>query len=339
MKVLTFIVPAYNSGHFLEKCICSMLAPEILDRLEILIVNDGSTDDTAEIAAGFCSQYPEVVQLISQENKGHGGALNTACAVATGTYLKVIDADDWVETSNLPHFVRLLEQCSSDVVVTHYSTIDICTGDVRRWRTCPESFEQVYSFETIVRNWKNFSQNLTFHGITYRRQFYQMYATPLPEHIFYEDHEYATFPCCCAKSISCFDLFLYDYRIGDVNQSVSNENQLRRIGHMETVISRMLERYAALPHDDGQQYAALKIQGVLLSYFTTALLVNPNRCEGRRQAGTELKKCRIAAPAICAAVHPKFLVFYVMNLLHIGKSTWDKIIRSDIYNRVKRARL
>ena len=131
MKILSFIIPSYNCEKFLEKCVSSMLHPEILERLEIIIVNDGSTDSTEAIATALCSRYPEVIRLINQENRGHGGALNAGCAAAMGKYLKVIDADDWVETDNLPSYVDFLEQCDSDVVLTHHDTIHIGTGEVK----------------------------------------------------------------------------------------------------------------------------------------------------------------------------------------------------------------
>ena len=125
MKVLSLIVPAYNSEQYLDTCIGSFLNEKILDKLDIVIVNDGSTDGTETIAQRYCKAYPDSVRLISQENRGHGGALNAGCAAAKGKYLKVIDADDWVETANLAAFIKKLEICESDVVLTHYYTRDI----------------------------------------------------------------------------------------------------------------------------------------------------------------------------------------------------------------------
>lgn len=338
MKVLSFIIPAYNSQAFLDKCICSMLSPAILDKLEILVVNDGSTDATVEIAQRYCAQYPSVVRLISQENKGHGGALNTGCAQARGTYLKVVDADDWVETENLPKFMQLLEGCNSDVVLTHHRTIDIGTGEVKNWRSYPDAFERAYGFQEIMCQWRNFDRSLTFHGITYRTAFYHRYATPLPEHVFYEDHEYATFPCCYGESVTCFDLFVYDYRIGDVNQSVSNQNQLRRMVHTEQVLVRMLEEYQTLPEGYGKGYAAMKIQGLLLSYFTTALLVNPNRSEGRGQAKAMVSLVRSVAPEICVLTKGKYRFFCGLNRLRIGKTTWDALLNAKLIRLVRGTR-
>lgn len=335
MKILTFIIPAYNSAAFLDKCISSMLMPEVLSKLEIIVVNDGSTDTTAEIAERYCDQYPDTVRLISQENKGHGGALNTGCAAAQGKYMKAIDADDWVETQKLPEFARLLEQCDSDVVLTHYHTIDIGTGEIKNWRNYPDGFGKAYSFADIMSQWKSFDRSLTFHGITYRTDFYRENATPLLEHVFYEDHEYATFPCCFAQTITCFDLFVYDYRIGDVSQSVSNENQLRRIGHIEAVIRRMIGKYRELPESDGKRYAAMKTQGLILSYLTIALLVNPDRKEGRRQADALMVECKTATPEVYALAKPKYRVFRALNRMGVRKQGWEKVLNSWFYNAVR----
>lgn len=335
MKLLTFIIPAYNSEAFLRKCVDSMLLPDCLDRLEILIINDGSTDATAAIGQDYAARYPGTVRLLSQENRGHGGALNTGCAAATGKYLKVIDADDWIVTENLPSFLDALEQTESDVVLTHYHTIDIGTGEVKSWRSYPDEFGRVCTFEQIMACWRSFDRCLTFHGITYRRDFYHQFGGGLLEKCFYEDHEYATFPCCMAKSILPLDLFLYEYRIGDANQSVATENQRKRLPQTGAVLHRMAQRYADLPPSAGKQYAAMKIQGLLLSYVTTALLVEPDRHRGRKTAQVEMDDIRQAAPEGYLLAKRKYRVLSLLNRLHISKKVWDGILRSSLYNHIR----
>lgn len=325
------MIPAYNSEAFLDKCLKSILLPELLDKLEILVVNDGSTDHTASIAEDYQKRYSQTLRLISQENRGHGGALNTGCAAAQGKYLKVIDADDWVDSRSLPAFVSYLEDCDSDVVLTHYHTIDIGTGEVKCWRSYPETFGVSYTFAQILPQWRNFDRLLTFHGITYRTEFYHRLGGDLCQKVFYEDHEYATFPCCHAESVTPIDLFLYEYRIGDASQSVSLANQCKRIGHTAAVLQRMQERWAALPESPGKDYASQKIQGLLLSYLTTALLVWPNRKEGRKLAKAQLT----ATPAAAAGLRKKYLVFLAMNRMHLGIGVWNKILHSQLYNRMR----
>lgn len=334
MKILTFVIPAYNSEKFLDKCITSMLKPETLNDVEIIIVNDGSTDRTEEIAESYCKRYPDTVRLINQENKGHGGALNTGCAAATGKYLKVIDADDWVNSDQLPAFLQALSECEIDVVLTPHHTINVSNGEVRIWQCESSKFGRSFTFQDIISDWRAFEQSLTFHGISYRTDFYHAKAKPLPEHVFYEDHTFATFPCCEAESITVMKFLIYEYRIGDCNQSVARENQLRRHTHMETVLKDMGMRYRDMKDSPNREYVAKKLAVVLLSYFVTTLLADPNRKEGRALAETQFRQCVELAPQVAVSVKKKYGVFYLMNRLHQTDATWDRILRSSLYQHL-----
>lgn len=335
-KVLSFIIPSYNCERFLDKCVTSMLCTEVLDKLDIIIVNDGSSDTTSQIAQSYCDRYPGSVRLISQENKGHGGALNTGCEAAMGKYLKVIDADDWVETDNLPAFVRFLENCDSDVVLTHHYTINISNGEIKKWKTYPQTFEKAYTFEEIMPQWGNFSRSLTFHGITYSTVFYQQNTRGLSEHVFYEDHEYATIPCCLAKSVTPLDMFVYHYRIGDVEQSVSQANQLKRLHHMEAVLNRLLEESSVLSLEGPNRvYYCRKVRDVLLSYITTVMLVMPDRKYGRTLGKKAIAAVQEQLPEAYETAKKQCKVFAMMNWLHIRKEAWDKILTSSLYRKLK----
>lgn len=336
MKILSFIIPSYNCSAFLEKCIRSMLHPSLLEQLEIIVVNDGSTDDTPVIAEGFVREYPQTVRLINQQNKGHGGALNTGCMAAQSKYLKVIDADDWVETKNLPAFLAYLADCDSDVVLTHHYTRDITTGEVRNWKSYPETFGVAYTLEQIMQQPQCFDRSLTFHGITYRREFYQEQDIRLSEKVFYEDHEYATFACCRAASVTPLDLFIYNYRIGDVQQSVSDANQLKRLSHMETVLYRFLQEAPRLPRTEGgRAFYEMKAQGVLLSYITTVMLVEPNRKHGRKLGKTMMNTFREQLPGAYDRSKMQYRIFRVMNRLHISKATWERFLHSKLYRKLR----
>lgn len=334
-KVLSFIVPSYNAQQFLDKCISSLFNMEVLEELDIIIVNDGSKDNTLGIAKKYEMMYPNSVRVIDQENRGHGGALNAGCVAAVGKYLKVIDADDWVETQNLPEFVKLLKECDSDVVLTHHYTINISTGEVKKWKSYPKEFGRSYTFEEIMDKWKNFDRSLTFHGITYCTEFYHKYAIQLSEHVFYEDHEFASIPCCYAKSVTPFDLFIYDYRIGDVQQSVSDENQLKRISHTEAVLNRFIQEYRQLKMEEnraGRVYYCMKAQGLLLSYVKTVLLVEKNKKIGRKLGEDMVNKFKKEMPMTYEMSIKQYKAFRIMNSLHISKSTWEAILNSRIYN-------
>lgn len=336
MKLLSFVIPAYNCQQFLNKCIESMLCPEVLEKLDIIIVDDGSTDETVLLARDYCRRYPQSVRLISQENKGHGGALNTGCAAAKGKFLKVIDADDWVETENLPAFLAALENCGSDVVLTHHYTRNVSSGEVKCWKSYPKAFGTPLSMQTIMENPNDFSRSLTFHGITYRTDFYHAQGIRLSEHVFYEDQEYSTIPCCSAGTITCLDLFLYNYRIGDVNQSVSDANQLKRLSHSETVMERLLQEYETRPLSPaGKAFFHLKVKIFLLGYIITVLLAEPDKKAGRQRGQAMMALVQQKLPQAHAMAARQYRIFRFMNRLHISKKTWDQILDSKLYHILK----
>ena len=234
-KIVSFIIPSYNVEKYLNICLTSFLNPEVLDQIEVIVVDDGSKDQTAQIARTYIEQYPQVFRLISKENGGHGSAINAGTAQAVGRYLKVIDADDWVVTENLKEFVEKLTDCSADVVLNPYHQVDMQTGEKTVWRMFLDRYETLYTLENVVQNWKNFDRCFAFHGICYNREFYQKHRYELPEKIFYEDHEYTTIPCSYAASIYPMDLYLYQYLVGNAEQSVSVTNRLKRMSHVEKV--------------------------------------------------------------------------------------------------------
>ena len=336
MKVLSFVVPAYNSEHFLDKGIPSMLHPEILDKLEIIIVNDGSTDGTAAAAEKYCALYPDTVRLISQVNKGHGGALNTGCAAAQGKYLKVIDADDWVVTENLPAFIQALENCESDVVLTHFNIIDISDKTITPIASSPSIFSRPLTMDEFMVDWRNFYCVTTFHGITYRTDFYHSHNNQLTEHIFYEDNEYATIPCCRATSITPLNIFIYVYRIGDVNQSISTANRVKRLHHISAVITRMANECNHSPKGPGRRLALQKTQAVSMMYLTTALLAHPNRRTGRHLASTLIAQLQAEAPDVFLMLRHKYFLCLFLHYIHINQQTWEFILNSKMANAIRK---
>ena len=104
MKVLTVLVPTYNVEKYLRRCLDSLLLPEVLEEIEVLVVNDGSKDGSADIARAYEKKYPQTVVFVDKENGGHGSTINVGIEKAQGTYFKVLDSDDWV---NIGDFIEI----------------------------------------------------------------------------------------------------------------------------------------------------------------------------------------------------------------------------------------
>ena len=114
MKLLSFTVPCYNSAKYMKKCIDSLLKGG--EDVEIIIVNDGSTDETAAIADEYVENYPSVVKAIHKENGGHGSAVNAGIERASGLYFKVVDSDDWVKEEA---YIQILETLRNQIGRAH----------------------------------------------------------------------------------------------------------------------------------------------------------------------------------------------------------------------------
>lgn len=338
-KVISFIIPAYNSEKFLHKCVDSFVnADSETDKIEVLVVSDGSKDATIAIGREYEEKYPGIVKLIAKENGGHGSVINVGSANASGKYIKIIDADDWVDTAVLPEYVRQLEQIEADVVLTHYRTLDVTTLEEVDWRVHVSDYGRTYTLEDVHNNWDMMGDCLTFHGITYNTEFYRKHGIKLSEKVFYEDHQFATIPACFAESIRVIDTTLYIYRIGDVNQSVSDANQYKRRGHMQTVIDDMSAFYKSAQEsmtEHGRYYYKEKLGRLMLAYYTTLFMTSPSFKEGRKEAEQYMAGSKQIVPEICAFIEKRYKMMRTLNILHINKASFQKLLHSRLYAMIR----
>ena len=105
----------------MSKCINSLLIAG--EEVEIIIVDDGSSDRTAEIADDYAEKYPTIVKVIHQENGGHGQAVNTGIKNATGLYFKVVDSDDWVNQDAYYEVLKTLYELTRGAETVIFSSV------------------------------------------------------------------------------------------------------------------------------------------------------------------------------------------------------------------------
>lgn len=337
-KIITFIIPSYNVEHCLDKCLRSFLELSVLDRMEILIINDGSTDGTEKAALPYIKKYPSSYQIISKANGGHGSAINAGSLAAKGQYFKVIDADDWVVTSHLPEFVRRLEQCQADMVLTPFHFIN-CRDGSRREQSSGVPVSCSLDMETIVKNWGIYEQCSVFHGITYRTDFYKREFHLLPKHVFYEDQEYSTIPACLAQKIEYWDLPIYQYMVGNTEQSVSFFNQAQRIGHIDRIAKNILSYYNACKDTmspAGRKYLLFKAENIILIYYMVASIYEADKSKGRAALKTFEAHLLKRSPELYEKLWPKYQFYLAMNRIHIRPELYKAFVESNIYGRIKK---
>ena len=128
---LTVAVPAYNVESYLARGLESYLDPRFVGKLEVVVVDDGSTDGTRALAEEFAARSHGVIRVISKKNGGHGSAVNAGLAEARGRYFRVVDGDDWVNTDGMAELLERLADLDCDLVVDKKREIDMASGEGR----------------------------------------------------------------------------------------------------------------------------------------------------------------------------------------------------------------
>lgn len=232
MKYLTITVPCYNSESYMRRCLDSLVIGGRM--VEILIVNDGSTDKTGEIADEYASRFPDSVVAIHKENGGHGSGVNAGLAYASGRYFKVVDSDDWLEEGaykRLLHRIRTWCQKGQDLphmLVCDYSYNHLDEGITRRM-----GYRNVFPAGSVC-SWedsKRFlpSQYLIMHALIFRTDILRKARVVLPEHTFYVDNLFSYRPLPWVETICYLPVDLYQYYLGRADQSVNERVLIERI--------------------------------------------------------------------------------------------------------------
>jgi len=118
-KVLTVSIAAYNVEKFIKKTLESLLVKGI-EILEVLVEDDGGTDDTARIVKEYENKYPGIIKFVHKENGGYGSTINKSIELAKGKYFKQLDGDDWYDSENFEKLLELLKNIDTDAVYTPY---------------------------------------------------------------------------------------------------------------------------------------------------------------------------------------------------------------------------
>lgn len=248
MKLLSIAVPCYNSEAYMRNCIESLLKGG--EDVEILIVDDGSTKDrTAEIADEYEAQYPTIIKAIHKENGGHGSAVNTGIANATGLYFKVVDSDDWVKEDAYMKILDTLRELAGgdkvlDMLISNY--VYEKEGEKRK---------KIIHYHHILPQDQMFTWNdchhflkghyILMHSVIFRTKLLRDCGVKLPEHTFYVDNIYVFEPLPYVKNMYYLDVNFYRYYIGRQDQSVNESIMISRIDQQIKVNKIMIDYFVA----------------------------------------------------------------------------------------------
>lgn len=272
MKILTVAIPCYNSESYMRKCIDSLLPGG--DDIELLIIDDGSTKDhTLEIARSYEALYPGIVRVIHQNNKGHGGAVNTGISEASGVYFKVVDSDDWVDSRVLLRVIKRLKMLEERNTPVNMFLTNFVYDKEGAWRKNVMQFRHAFPQNRII-SWDDLghlrqTQYILMHNIIYRHDVLVKSGLRLPLHTFYVDNLFAYQPLPYCEKLYYMDVNLYHYQIGREDQSVNEKIMISRIDQQIRVNKIMIDVFT------GQNWSGLdkNVRKYMMNYLNKIMTV------------------------------------------------------------------
>jgi glycosyltransferase involved in cell wall biosynthesis len=251
---VSIIVTAYNIEGYIEQCLSSVAAQSLRD-IEVLVVDDGSSDETPRKIVEFCSGDARFVPVLLPENSpgGVATAANAGLDRATGTWVGFVDGDDYVAASMFERLYRAATECDSDLAMCDYQEVVDGSGDrkdpadAHRWA---ELTAPCYQLDVQMRR-----QLLRFIAVPwrklYRRSFLEEQGIRFPVvDAFYEDNPFHWFVLVSARSIAVVPEILCYHRVGRAGQTMTtaDERLFQIFRHHDTIHTwlagqRLLDAY------------------------------------------------------------------------------------------------
>ncbi len=325
MKQLTIAVPSYNMEKLLPQCLDSMADERFSERLEVLIVDDGSADRTAAIGDTYAVRWPGIFRVIRKENGGHGSAVNAALERASGRYFRIVDADDWVNKENLGRLLELLEGTEADIILDEKTEVDIETG-AEQYFAFPEHMPsgRTVPFEEIAA--PEFRYHLALHTMSVSTALLKRHQVRLLEHTFYVDSQFVLEAAAFARSALVLRMGMYYYRVGNAAQSVHYLSYVRRYSEHDRVLNACIDFLDRAEFaEDRRAYVAHSVALLIHTQYKIALIFNPDRRTGRAQAAQLRDKLLHEHPELARATDKRYATALVMNRLGIGYEGLMKI--------------
>lgn len=299
-KVLTISIAAYNVSKYLATTLESLIVNN-LNKLDIIVVNDGSRDDTSVIAHDYAKCYPDSIRVVDKENGGYGSTINTSLAIARGKYFKLLDGDDWFDMESLPQYISFLEQTDADLVVNPYYEVrkerrivanhqNLTAGQIENISISNHMF-CMHELAVKTERLRSLNSFRSQNGHRSQESLRSQYRL-ITEKCFYTDTEYTYNAIRCSDTITYFDIAVYCYRLGLAGQSVSIEGNRKHYKDYVHVLKRISEYYEA----DSKIYTGTKLAILgritehitFATYFAYLLLESPRN---HRQELLNLDNC------------------------------------------------
>ena len=270
MKYISFAIPCYNSQDYMAHAIESILPGG--EDVEIIIVNDGSKDDTLKIAREYEGKYPDIVRVVDKENGGHGDAVTAGLTHASGSYFKVVDSDDWVDEESLHKILALLRRFQDegeeiDMLVSNYvyEKVGVEHKKCIHYRNVLPQ-DEIFHWQDIGHF--RIDQYILMHSVIYRTDLLKLIQLRLPKHTFYVDNIYVYYPLPHVRKMYYLDVDFYRYYIGREDQSVNEKVMISRVDQQIYATKTMIDMY------DLNKISSKKLKNYMINYLAIMMTVS-----------------------------------------------------------------
>jgi glycosyltransferase involved in cell wall biosynthesis len=250
--------------------------------LDIIVVDDGSKDKTAEIANRFVTEYPGSVRLISKANGGHGSAVNSGIISATGKYFKVVDGDDRLDKAGFIALIDKLGNTDVDLFVANYKKISLTNEKPVDMRFEDIEFGKIYAFDELPQSNKIY---FGIHSINFKTCILQEHEIRLQEHTFYVDVEYGLLPIPFISTIEFFEPTVYLYYVGSVGQSINMTNFVNKYDDHGRVVTRMTTYYnQAICSERQHRYMLIVLNKLCFTHYMLSIFYDKDKHRAKKRA-------------------------------------------------------
>ena len=271
VKLLTIIIPTYNMEKYLRRCLDSLLvSDENLALLEVLIINDGSSDASSAIGHSYESGYPGTFRVIDKENGNYGSCINRGLKEARGKYVRILDADDYYHTGHLNQLVSMLKDADVDLVLSDMVSVYASGNKIRH----SFGFDPDVIYDTKLLGQDEFMNKMEMHHITYRKTILDSVGYRQTEGISYTDQEWTFYPMPGVRTIAYFPEVVYEYMLDREGQTMNLEVELERVGQKMIIARRMMDYLKEWPYDDlpSKNYLKCRLSRFLRLIYKQILL-------------------------------------------------------------------
>lgn len=271
-KLLTISIAAYNVEKYIENTLNSVACEDIFNDLEVIVVDDGSTDRTYSIAKKYEDLYPNTFKVIHKDNGGYGSTVNFSIKNTSGKYFKLLDGDDWYNTDGLKRLINELEITDADIVFNAFNKV-INGKTIDGIKFQEKYFEREFGVEELDIN-----EGIPMHCVTYKTSVLKESGVFLKENRLYTDNYYVSIPLTKVKTVKFLNFPVYDYRLGLEGQTMNRNVNIKHIDDLKEISLDLAHFFKTVDKNcECYNYLCTRIAATCVDYFAALLTLPINK--------------------------------------------------------------